>query len=154
MLLRLLATGLEHTRVNSRVPGREEAKKQWGWGQTTPREMGEIFARLHSGRADPGVWLDAAGNERALRLLTRSHDAAEALAMLPPGVQAASKQGAVDRSRSEAMLVFAPHGPYVFCLITKNQKDERYTPDNAGWELLRRASKVVWDHFEGNAPTK
>lgn len=142
----LAATGLEHTRVNSRVPGREEAKKQWGWGQTTPREMAEIFVRLHQGGGHK--WLAAADNERALRLLTRSHDATEALAMLPPGVQAASKQGAVDRSRSEAMLVFAPHGPYVFCLITKNQRDERYTPDNVGWELLRRASKVVWEHFE------
>ena len=119
---------------------------QWGWGQTTPREMAEIFARLHHG--GDAKWLDAAGNERALRLLSRSHDDTEALAMLPSSVQAASKQGAVDRSRSEAMLVFAPHGAYVFCLITKNQKDERYTRDNTGWELLRRASKVVWEHFE------
>ncbi len=144
----LAAAGLEHTRVNSRVPGREEAKRQWGWGQTTPREMAEVFARLHAGRAGKEAWLDPAANERALRLLSRSHDDTEALAMLPPGVQAASKQGAVDRSRSEAMLVFAPHGAYVFCLITKNEKDKRYTPDNAGWELLRRASKVVWEHFE------
>ena len=32
--------GLIYTRVNSRTPGRENNRTQYGWGQTTPKEMG------------------------------------------------------------------------------------------------------------------
>ena len=72
----------------------------------------------------------------------------EALSQLPPTVQAASKQGAVDQSRSEVVLVNAPSGDYVFCLITKNQQDESWTYDNEGYVLLRRVSALLWRHFE------
>jgi hypothetical protein len=36
---------------------------------------------------------------------------------------------ASDRSRSEVVLVNAPSGDYVFCLITRNQQDESWRPD-------------------------
>src|SRR5204863_1750441 len=32
--------GLVYTRVNSRTPGRENNRTEYGWGQTTPKEMG------------------------------------------------------------------------------------------------------------------
>jgi beta-lactamase class A len=67
-------------------------------------------------------------------------------------VQAASKQGAVDQSRSEVVLVNAPSGDYVFCLITKNQQDESWTYDNEGYVLLRRVSALLWRHFEPDHP--
>ena len=35
--------GLNNTRVNSRTPGRENNRTQYGWGQTTPKEMGIII---------------------------------------------------------------------------------------------------------------
>lgn len=140
----LQTQGLQATRVNSRTAGREKEKAAFGWGQTTPREMASIFRRL----AEPGGWANGRVAERALRLLSRSHVDTEAVSVIPVSVAVASKQGAVDRSRSEAMLVFAPGGTFVFCLITRNQRDERYTPDNAGWVLLREAAKAAWDFFE------
>jgi beta-lactamase class A len=48
------------------------------------------------------------------------------LSQIPPTVQVASKQGAVNQSRSEVVLVNAPSGDYVFCVITKNQQDESW----------------------------
>ncbi|HET9745750.1 MAG TPA: serine hydrolase, partial [Chitinophagaceae bacterium] len=35
--------GLVNTKVNSRTPGRESNRTQYGWGQTTPKEMGMLF---------------------------------------------------------------------------------------------------------------
>lgn len=143
-----LAThGFEATRVNSRTPGREADRRAYGWGQTTPREMARLVTMIREGRA-----VSPAASEEMYRALTRIYWNGEALSQLPPWVQAASKQGAVDRSRSEVVLVNAPSGDYVFCVITKNQVDERYEPGNEGYVLLRRVSALLWRHFEPNHP--
>lgn len=143
----LAANGFDSTRVNSRTPGREADRTRFGWGQTTPREMAELVTRIRQGRV-----VNAAASEEMYRTLTRIYWNGEALSQLPPWVQAASKQGAVDRSRSEVVLVNAPSGDYVFCVITKNAKDERYDADNAGYVLLRRVSALLWQHFEPKRP--
>jgi beta-lactamase class A len=52
------------------------------------------------------------------------------------------------------VLVNAPHGDYVFCVITKNQKDESTTFDNAGSVLLREVSRILWNHFEPDSNWK
>jgi beta-lactamase class A len=93
-----------------------------------------------------------AASEEMYRTLTRSFWTGEALSQLPPTVQAASKQGAVDRSRSEVVLVNGPSGDYVFCIITKNQADESWRPDNEGYVLLRRLSALLWRRFEPHHP--
>ena len=139
--------GFDSTRVNSRTAGREEARTRYQWGQTTPREMAELLVRIREGRA-----VSAAASNAMYRTLTRIYWNGEALSQIPPWVQAASKQGAVDRSRSEVVLVNAPSGDYVFCVITKNQVDERYTTDNEGWVLHRAVSALLWKHFEPRRP--
>lgn len=114
----LLANGFAHTRVNSRTPGREAAQKQLGWGQTTPREMAELFVRIRNGAV-----VSPAASEELMRCLARIYWDGEALSAIPPDVHVFSKQGAVSRSRSEVALVCAPHGDYVFCVITNGQAD-------------------------------
>jgi beta-lactamase class A len=135
------------TRVNSRTPGREGDYERWGWGQTTPREMARLVTLIRQGSA-----VSPAASEEMYRHLTRSFWTGEALSQLPPTVQAASKQGAVDQSRSEVVLVNAPSGDYVFCVITKNQQDESWKPDNEGYILLRRISALLWRSFEPKHP--
>jgi beta-lactamase class A len=135
--------GAHATRVNSRTPGREDARRQYGWGQTTPREMAGLLAMIREGRA-----VSRGASEEMYRALTRSYWTGEALSQVPPWVQAASKQGAVDRSRSEVMLVNAPSGDYVFCVITKNQTDTTYAAANPGYVLLRNVSALLWRRFE------
>lgn len=139
----LEANGFRATRVNSRTPGREEARTRFGWGQSSPREMAELLVMIRQGRA-----VSPAASEEMYRALTRIYWNGEALSALPPWIQAASKQGAIDRSRSEVVLVNGPSGDYVFCLITKNQVDERYDADNEGYVLLRRVSALLWKTFE------
>ncbi|HEU5041403.1 MAG TPA: serine hydrolase [Gemmatimonadales bacterium] len=143
-----LAThGFDSTRVNSRVPGREEARSRYGWGQTTPREMAELLVTIREGRA-----VSRAASEEMYRHLTRIYWTGEALSRLPPWVQAASKQGAVDRSKSEVVLVNAPSGDYVFAVITKEQLDERWEVDNEGYVLIRAVSSLLWRTFEPGHP--
>ncbi|HYE56862.1 MAG TPA: serine hydrolase [Rhodothermales bacterium] len=139
----LAAHGFEGTRMNSRTPGRRGDWQRYGWGQTTPREMARLVTMIRQGQAvSPGA------DEEMYRILTRIYWNDDALSMLPPTVQAASKQGAVNRSRSEVVLVNAPHGDYVFCVITKNQTDESWERSNEGWRLIRHVSGLLWQHFE------
>ncbi|MEM6646423.1 MAG: serine hydrolase [Bacteroidota bacterium] len=133
----------EHTRVNSRTPGRRPNWEVYGWGQTTPREMAQLLTMVRRGKA-----VSPAASEEMYRILTRIYWNKEALSQLPPTVQVASKQGAVSQSRSEVLLVNAPGGDYVVCVITKNQADTSWEPDNAGYVLLRNVSRTVWQHFE------
>jgi beta-lactamase class A len=141
--------GYTSTRVNSRTPGRELNRSKYGWGQTTPREMADLLVRTREGKI-----ISERVSERIYRNLTRIYWDSEALSQLPPYVQAASKQGAVDKSRSEVVLVNAPHGDYVFCVITKNQKDESWTPSNEGYVLIRNVSRLLWNYFESDSNWK
>jgi beta-lactamase class A len=143
----LAAAGCVHTRVNSRTPGRDAAQKAFGWGQTTPREMCELLARIHD-----GTLVGPAASEELQRCLARSYWDAEALSAIPPSVHTLSKQGAVARSRSEVVLVHAPHGAYVFCVITQDQADVGWGHDNEGFVLLRDVSALLWRHFEPDWP--
>jgi beta-lactamase class A len=139
--------GFEHTRMNSRTPGRRGDWERYGWGQTTPREMARLVTMIREGKA-----VSEAASEEMYRGLTRSYWNGQALAELPPWVQAASKQGAVDQSRSEVVMVNGPSGDYVFCAITKNLSDTTWAPGNQGWVFLRKVSALLWKTFEPRHP--
>jgi beta-lactamase class A len=141
--------GFQGTRVNSRVEGRREDWRAYGWGQTTPREMAELLVMVREGRA-----VSAKASEEMYRTLTNIYYDDEALSALPPTVQVASKQGAVSASRSEVLVVNAPSGDYVLCVITKNQEDRSWREANEGYVLLREVSKMVFEHFEKDLPVQ
>lgn len=135
--------GFQNTRVNSRTEGRSDDWRKYGWGQTTPREMAELLKRIRKGEV-----ISPRASERIYRNLARIHDDQNALSQIPPYIQTASKSGWVSRSRSEVVLVNAPHGDYVFCVITSNQRNESFTYDNDGSKLLREVSRILWNYFE------
>jgi beta-lactamase class A len=139
--------GFDSTRVNSRTPGREQNRAKYGWGQTTPREIARLLTLIRQGKA-----VSPAASEEMYRHLTRIYWDGFALSQLPPWVQAASKQGFVNRSKSEVVLVNAPSGDYVFSVMTKEQADSGYAANNEGWELARRLSAMLWKYFEPKHP--
>jgi len=145
----LEAQGFDNTRVNSRTPGRETDYEQYGWGQTTPREMAQLMLMIYEGKA-----ISQRASEEMYRYLTRSYWDGTALSQIPPNIQTASKQGAVDSSRSEVVLVNAPHGDYVFCVITNHQQDISWHRDNAGFTLIRNISALLWHYFEPTSQWK
>ena len=136
--------GLVATRVNSRTPGREANRKQYGWGQTTPREMASVFERIYHNEV-----YSPAACDRMMRSLGRNFwDVDEGLSRIPPYIEVFSKNGCVDESRSEVMLVNAPGNPYIFCIFTKNNKDTSWTHTNEAWTLARKISTMLWRHFQ------
>lgn len=136
--------GLKSTRVNSRTPGRENNRTQYGWGQTTPAEMGTILEKIYRNEI-----FSAAACERMMRCLGRNYwDEDEAISQIPPTIEVFSKNGCVNASRSEVLLVNAPHNPYIFCIFTKNNKDISWTHENEAWAMARRVSKLLWEYFE------
>lgn len=135
--------GFQFTRLNARTDRREKMNKEYGWGQTTPREMANLMVMIREGKA-----VSKAASEQMYRDLTDVFWDEYALSKIPPYVQAASKQGMVDASRSEAVLVNAPHGDYIFYIATKNNKDQRWETDNEAWQLARNVSSLLWNYFE------
>ena len=135
--------GYSATRVNSKTPGREAGRDKFGWGQTSPKEMATMFEALAN-----RTLLDTASSEKMLRLLGRNYWDEEALSQIPPDVFVASKNGAVNASRSEAMYVSGKNARYVFCICTKNNKDTSWDSNNEGWELARKVSKLLWDKLQ------
>jgi beta-lactamase class A len=136
--------GFTYTRVNSRTPGRENNRTIYGWGQTTPYEMGKLFEMIYRNQI-----FSSAVCERMMRCLGRNYwDENEALSQIPPNIEVFSKNGCVDASRSEVLLVNAPHTPYIFCIFTKNNEDQSWTHANEGWTLARRISRLLWNYFE------
>lgn len=135
--------GFSATRMNSRTPGRRHNWEQYGWGQTSPREMANLMVMIRNGHA-----VSAESSEEMYRILTRTYWDDEAVSAIPATVQVASKQGAVNASRSEVVLVNAPGGDYVLCVITNNQIDQSWEENNEGFELIRDVSRTVWQYFE------
>lgn len=134
--------GFKNTRVNSRTPGRETNRSQYGWGQTTPKEMATLMEKISKGEI-----ISKVRSAQMLRLLGRNYWDEQAISQIPADVFIASKNGAVDESRSEVLFVNGRGAKYVFCLCTKNNKDHSWQNTNEAWTLTRKLSKLVWDHF-------
>ncbi|MGZ5218556.1 MAG: serine hydrolase [Chitinophagaceae bacterium] len=136
--------GFVTTRINSRTPGRENNRSLYGWGQTTPKEIGSLFEMIFQNKI-----FSPAACERMMRSLGRNYwDENEAISQIPPYIEVFSKNGCVNAVRSEVLLVNAPNHPYIFCIFTKNNKDTSWKYDNEAWSLARKTSKLVWDYFE------
>jgi beta-lactamase class A len=135
--------GMISTRVNSRTPGRENNRTEYGWGQTTPKEMGTIFEKIYRNEI-----FSPAACERMMRCLGRNYwDENEGISVIPPTIEVFSKNGCVNAVRSEVMIVNAPNNPYVFCIFTKNNKDTQWNHDNEAWTMARKISQLLLDYF-------
>ena len=134
--------GLPDTRVNSRTPGRETNRTQFGWGQTTPREMATLMEKIVNKEVISNL-----ASEKMLRLLGRNYWDEEAISQIPTDVFIASKSGAVDASRSEVLYVNGKKCRYLFCICTKNNKDKSWDTKNEAWELTRKISKLLWEYY-------
>jgi beta-lactamase class A len=134
--------GYKDTRVNSRTKGRENNRSQYGWGQTTPREIATILQGIVEGKI-----ISKEASDKMLRLLGRQYWDEEALSQIPAGVFAADKNGAVDESRNEIVYVNCKNNPYIFSVFTKNNADTSWQSTNEAWVLTRKISALLWQYF-------
>ena len=137
--------GFKATRVNSRTPGREANRTRYGWGQTTPREMATIMEKIVRGKI-----INPERSAQMLRLLGRNYWDENAISQIPADVFVASKGGAVDESRSEVLFVNSHGARYIFCICTKNNRDQSWNESNEAWMLTRKLSKLLWTNFTAN----
>jgi beta-lactamase class A len=135
--------GFVHTRVNSRTPGREAIRKQFGWGQSSPKEMATLFEKIYNGEV-----VSKAASDKMLRLLNRNYFDNIAISQLPPNAVVYTKNGAVDQTRNEVLLIKGNKAEYVFCVMSKNNKDSSWKNDNEAWVLTRKISRLLWNYYE------
>ncbi len=133
--------GMKSTRVNSRTPGRKENYNQYGWGQTTPKEMATLMKMIAENKI-----INAQISDRMLRMMSRQFWDEDAISEIPPYIFVAAKSGAVDQSRDEVLYVNGPH-PYIFCICTKNNIDTSWEHNNEAWVLTRKLSALLWKYF-------
>ncbi len=135
------SAGFIHTRVNSRTPGRESNRTLYGWGQTTPKEMALLMEKIYRGEI-----INDSLSKKMLRLLGRNFWDEQSISQIPPDIFVASKNGAVDASRSEVLLVMAEQ-PYIFSIFTNNNKDKSWSNNNEAWILTKQLSALLWNYF-------
>lgn len=137
--------GYSQTRVNSRTPGRENNRQQYGWGQTTPREMANLVKKISEGQV-----ISKAAGDAMMRLMNRNYFDNVSISQIPPYASIISKNGAVNQTRNEVVLIKGKKAHYVFCVLTKNNKDQSWEENNEAWVLTRKISKLIWEYFEPN----
>jgi beta-lactamase class A len=132
--------GMKITRVNSRTPGREANRTQYGWGQTSPYEMATLMEKIVKGEV-----INKVASDWILRLMGRNYWDEVAISQIPSDVFVASKSGAVDACRDEVLFVNGKHCRYIFCICTNNNQDQTWNNNNEAWQLTRKLSKLLWE---------
>ena len=95
---RMDSLGLKQTRLHAKVflgsstTIDTAATRQWGFGVTTPEEMGTLFEKLYRGTA-----ISETASKQMLDMLKRNFDYEEIPRLLPPGVTVAHKTGNITR---------------------------------------------------------
>jgi beta-lactamase class A len=106
--------------------------------------MGSLFEKIYRNEI-----FSPEACDRMMRCLGRNYwDVDEAISQIPPYIEVFSKNGCVNASRSEVLLVNAPHNPYILSVFTKNNKDQSWIHENEAWVLARKISKLLWNYFE------
>ena len=135
--------GLSITRVNSRTLGRDADRTAFGWGQTSPKEMATLMEKIVNHQI-----ISDSISEKMLRLLGRNYWDEEAISQIPADVFVASKNGAVNASRSEVLFVNGKRAKYIFCICTKNNTDQSWNATNEAWVLTKKISALLWQKYK------
>lgn len=148
---RLEGLGLRSTKVlwdnfPPDEPNKIALRHNWGLGMTTPVEMNRLLELLYRHKA-----ASRAGCDRLLRVLGHQYWDDYAGVTSPIDVMVASKSGAIDRSRSEAAIVYSSR-PYILTIYTDDQKDQTWTPTNEGDVTIRKMCGIIWNGLNPNRP--
>jgi beta-lactamase class A len=147
---RMEAWGFPHTKINSKVFRGSTTSidpagtKRFGLGSTTAREMAGLFEEIAAGdRLRPAL------KQSVLGRLKKNQDRDKFTSLLPADTVVAHKDGAVNDARTDAGVIYTPGGAVAVCVLTAENEDQRWRPDNAGNVLCARVAREVYDHFAG-----
>jgi beta-lactamase class A len=119
-----------------------ERSKKYGLGSTTANEMIGLLEKLHQGKL-----VSAEASKEMLEHLKKCEDKDKFPALLTDGTVVAHKTGSVNEVRTDAGIIYTPGGPVAVCVLTNDNEDQRWKPDNAGNVLCAKVAKEVYDYF-------
>jgi len=147
---RMEKLGLPNTRLHAFVfrpmsSIAPERSKKFGLGSTTAGEMIRLVELIQAKTIVTPEACDAMMDH------LRHCEDKRLSKLLPAGVKVAHKTGSVAVVRTDAGLIEAKSGPIAICVLTNNNKDQRWTGENAGEVLTSKIARAVYDHFEGSS---
>ncbi len=139
--------GMPHTKIHAKVFRRDtslfpERSQEFGLGSTTARETVRLYELLHRREL-----VSPEACEEMLDHLLHCDDATKLARDLPAGTKLAHKGGAVSQSRCDAGIIFSPQGPIAICVLTRQNEDRRFSPDNAAHRLCGKVAELAFRHF-------
>jgi beta-lactamase class A len=145
---RMADWGFPHTRIHHKSFRGDttsidpEGTRRYGLGATTARETMGLMEQLQTGeRNRPAI------KQTLLGHLRRNTDRDKFPRLLPPGTLLMHKDGSTEQVRTDAGILYTPGGVVVLCVLTADNEDRRFHPDNAGNLLCARVAREVYDHF-------
>jgi beta-lactamase class A len=141
--------GYRDTKIHSKVFRRDtsvfpERSKQFGLGSTTAAEMVRLCEALHRKQL-----VNPQASEEMLAHLRTCEDRDKMPRFLPPETKVAFKTGSLSDARTQAGIIEWQAGPVALCVLTSENDDKRWVPDNAGNVVCAEIARKVYDHFEG-----
>jgi beta-lactamase class A len=139
--------GLKSTWLYKKVfmpapPDAPADQKTFGLGKTTAREMAQIMTHFATCDAFPKPIC-----ETAVEMLKNQTDNA-AIPRYLTNVQVANKTGALNDVRNDVAIVYAKNGPIVISAFTYDNKDQSWTPDNAGQLLIGQMARAIVERWQ------
>src|SRR5262245_28742569 len=145
---RVADLGCPNTRINAKVfLGSKtsidpERTKKYGLGSTTANEMVKLLELVHQGKV-----VSKEACKEMLEHLKKCEDKDMFPKLLPEKTVVAHKTGSVTGVRTDAGIIYTPGDPVAVCVLTMDNEDKSWRPDNAGNVLCARVAREVYDYF-------
>ncbi|MEO8337600.1 MAG: serine hydrolase [bacterium] len=133
--------GLMHTKVHSKSFLRSasvamDSSVKYGLGVTTPSEMARLFALMSEGKA-----VSPKADSAMLDILAHNENF-EKLQRFVVGLDVPHKTGETNQVRTECGL-FPLESRIAYCVLTKENKDERYVIDNEAHVMMAHMGEAI-----------
>jgi D-alanyl-D-alanine carboxypeptidase (penicillin-binding protein 5/6) len=143
----MASMGCPETRVHSKVFRRDtsiapERSRQYGLGSTTASDMVRLAEQVYSKQL-----VSEEASKQMLDHLFACEDKLKVPRKLPREAKVAHKTGSVNLTRTDAGVMETPSGPIAFCILTNNNKDQRWTDDNEGDLLCAELGLAIYQFF-------
>jgi beta-lactamase class A len=152
---RMQAWGCPNTRVHAKVfrgsttSVDPERTKKFGLGSTTARETMELLEKVHQGKL-----INPTACKEMLEHMKKCDDKDKLKHFLPTSLVIAHKSGSVNDVKTDAGILYLKGGPVAICVLTNQNEDKRYAPDNAASILIGRVAEQVYEYFNSKYPVK
>jgi beta-lactamase class A len=140
--------GYPNTKIHSKVFRRDTSafpkrSEKFGLGSTTADDMIRLFESVYHKKV-----LSPQACDQMLDHLRACDDKDKFPRLLPPGTKVAFKTGSLADTRTAAGIIECRGGPVAVCVLSYDNEDKRWVPDNAGNRLCAEVARAVYDHFD------